>query len=138
MDGVNIRSLSAAWLRRQIAVVNQEPLLFATSLIDNIRYGKPNASMDEVMSAAKDARCSLFIESFPDKYYTYVGEKGTQLSGGQKQRVAIARAIIRDPKYAMIPLYPYCQSCAKGVMSTFDLKEYFTQPIRTERLEHPM
>jgi ABC-type multidrug transport system fused ATPase/permease subunit len=98
LDGVDVRSLSAQWLRRQIVVVNQEPLLFATSIAENIRYGKPWATDEEMLYAAKEANASEFIATLPDGYNTYVGEKGMQMSGGQKQRIAIARAMIKAPK----------------------------------------
>lgn len=75
-----------------------EPVLFATSILENIRYGRPEATMDEVRKAAKQANADQFIESFPEKYDTIVGERGASLSGGQKQRIAIARAILKDPQ----------------------------------------
>lgn len=75
-----------------------EPVLFATSILENIRYGRPDATMEEVREAARQANAESFIESFPDGYDTVVGERGAALSGGQKQRIAIARAILKDPK----------------------------------------
>jgi ATP-binding cassette subfamily B (MDR/TAP) protein 8 len=72
--------------------------LFATSILENIRYGKPDATMEEVQEAARKANAEIFIESFPSGYDTVVGERGAALSGGQKQRIAIARAILKDPK----------------------------------------
>jgi ABC-type multidrug transport system fused ATPase/permease subunit len=77
--------------------VSQEPSLFATSIIENIRYGRPNATFEEVREAARAANADDFIEGFPDGYKTIVGERGVQLSGGQKQRVAIARALLKNP-----------------------------------------
>ncbi|CEG78974.1 Putative ATP-binding cassette, subfamily B (MDR/TAP), member 10 [Rhizopus microsporus] len=76
----------------------KEPVLFATSILENIRYGRPDATLEEVKEAARQANAESFIESFPDGYETIVGERGAALSGGQKQRIAIARAILKDPK----------------------------------------
>jgi ATP-binding cassette subfamily B protein len=98
---VPFNELEPEWLRRQVGVVAQEPLLFSTSIADNIRYGRPEASDAEVEAAAKMANAHGFIEKFPEKYATLVGERGIQLSGGQKQRVAIARAILNNPKILM-------------------------------------
>lgn len=77
-------------------------MLFQTSILENIAYGKPDATPDEVIAAAKKANCHDFITAFPDGYETKVGERGLQLSGGQKQRVAIARALLRDPKILIL------------------------------------
>jgi ABC-type multidrug transport system fused ATPase/permease subunit len=84
-------------LRRQMAIVPQDVFLFAGSIEENIRYGKENATEEEVIAAAKDANAWEFISTFPDGLSTLVGDRGIQLSGGQKQRIAIARAIIKDP-----------------------------------------
>ncbi|RRO12491.1 ABC transporter ATP-binding protein [Flavobacteriaceae bacterium 14752] len=84
-------------LRQQMAIVPQEVLLFGGSIRDNIAYGNPEASFDEIIKAAKQANAHDFIMSFPEQYETQVGERGVQLSGGQKQRVAIARAVLKDP-----------------------------------------
>lgn len=97
LDGVDLRELSLKDLRANIGVVSQEPLLFDTSVLENIRFGKPDATDAEVIAAAKNANAHSFISNFPDGYNTTVGPKGGKLSGGQKQRVAIARAILRDP-----------------------------------------
>jgi len=97
LDGQDISSLDLRDLRSNIGVVSQEPLLFNTSVMDNIRNGKPDATDAEVIAAAKMANAHTFIDQFPDKYLTSVGPKGSKLSGGQKQRVAIARAILRNP-----------------------------------------
>ena len=102
VDGRDIRTLNPHWLRRQLGLVQQEPILLSRSLLDNIRYGKPDASIDEVQEAARAANIHEFIASLPDQYDTFVGERGTQLSGGQKQRVAIARALIRKPKVLLL------------------------------------
>lgn len=88
----------AACATCQIALVSQEPLLFSGTVADNIRYGRPDASMEEVVAAAEAANARDFIERLPEGYNTKVGEGGIQLSGGQKQRVAIARAVVKDPK----------------------------------------
>jgi ATP-binding cassette, subfamily B (MDR/TAP), member 8 len=84
-------------LRRQIGYINQEPILFATTILENIRYGKPDATSEEIEQAAKSSHADTFIETFPDKYETIVGERGVTLSGGQKQRIAIARALLKNP-----------------------------------------
>jgi ATP-binding cassette subfamily B protein len=80
----------------------QEPVLFAESIADNIRYGRPDASDEEVRQAARDANAASFIEEFPERYETLVGERGVRLSGGQKQRVAIARAVLKDPRILIL------------------------------------
>ena len=96
IDGTNIKDFPLSYLRSKIGIVSQEPVLFATSIFENIRFGCPSASTEEIMEAAKLANAHEFILSFPDAYDTYVGEKGVQMSGGQKQRIAIARAILKD------------------------------------------
>lgn len=102
LDGHDIQSLDTHWLREQIGIVSQEPVLFATTIADNIRYGRPTATDAEVHAAAKAANAHTFIESFTDGYATIVGERGVRLSGGQKQRVAIARAILKDPRVLVL------------------------------------
>ncbi|CAM9261689.1 unnamed protein product [Ectocarpus sp. 12 AP-2014] len=97
LDGVDIATLNPSWLRRQIGVVDQEPVLFAGSISDNIRYGVPSATDKQVEAAAKQANAHDFIMDFPEAYETKVGDEGRQLSGGQKQRVAIARAVLKNP-----------------------------------------
>lgn len=97
IDGQPIRDLSLTTLRPNLALVPQEVLLFGGSIADNIAYGKPGASREEIERAAKLANASQFIESLPEGYETLVGERGAQLSGGQRQRIAIARAILADP-----------------------------------------
>jgi ATP-binding cassette subfamily B protein len=97
IDGAPISELDPSALRRQIGLVAQEPILFATSIADNIRYGRPTATDDEVRAAAVAANADGFVSAFPEGYQTRVGERGVRLSGGQKQRVAIARALLKDP-----------------------------------------
>uniref|UniRef100_A0A8C4YY90 Mitochondrial potassium channel ATP-binding subunit n=1 Tax=Gadus morhua TaxID=8049 RepID=A0A8C4YY90_GADMO len=98
LDGLDIQTLDLSWLRGQvIGFINQEPVLFGSSVMENIRFGKPEATDAEVISAAKQANAHRFITSFPDGYGTVVGERGVTLSGGQKQRIAIARALIKNP-----------------------------------------
>ncbi len=102
LDGVPYGELDPEWLRRKVGVVAQEPLLFSTSIADNIRYGRPDATDAEVEAAAKTANAHVFISKFPEGYQTLVGERGIQLSGGQKQRVAIARAVLKDPRILIL------------------------------------
>ncbi|NXA63144.1 ABCB8 protein, partial [Mohoua ochrocephala] len=98
LDGHDIASLDPSWLRGQvIGFISQEPVLFGTTIMENIRFGKPGASDAEVYEAARLANADGFIRSFPEGYDTIVGERGTALSGGQKQRIAIARALLKDP-----------------------------------------
>lgn len=96
LDGVDLRDLRRTDLRRQMALVPQEPVIFATSVRENIRFGRPSASDAEVEEAARAAAAAGFVEAMPQGYDTFVGERGVMLSGGQKQRIAIARAILRD------------------------------------------
>ncbi|KAF7727473.1 ATP-binding cassette, sub-B (MDR TAP), member 8 [Apophysomyces ossiformis] len=102
LDGHDLAILDPSWLRHHIGYINQEPVLFATSILENIRYGRPDATIEEVREAARKANAESFIESFPDGYETVVGERGTSLSGGQKQRLAIARAILKDPQILIL------------------------------------
>jgi ATP-binding cassette subfamily B protein len=102
LDGRDLRTLDAVWLRRRVGVVAQEPLLFSTSIKENIRYGRGTATDEEVEAAARAANAHEFIARFPEAYETKVGERGVQLSGGQKQRVAIARAVLKDPKVLIL------------------------------------
>jgi ATP-binding cassette subfamily B protein len=97
VDGINISDLSLSAYRHNLGIVPQEVILFGGSIRENIQYGKPGATLDEVREAARKANALEFIENFPDKFETMVGERGIKLSGGQRQRVAIARAILKDP-----------------------------------------
>lgn len=98
IDGMDIRNLTLASLRRHIGIVHQDTFLFSATIRANISYGKPDASLEEVKNAARIARLHDFIESLPNGYETWVGERGITLSGGQKQRLAIARTILLDPR----------------------------------------
>merc|ERR1712176_1110039 len=103
MDGAPLSSYDPHWLRSKvIAVVSQEPTLFNMSILENIRFGNPDATDDEVFDAAEKANCLEFISKLPQGFKTNVGERGSQLSGGQKQRVAIARALIKNPSILIL------------------------------------
>ncbi|KAK6913177.1 ABC transporter type 1, transmembrane domain [Dillenia turbinata] len=102
LDGVSIVKLQLKWLRSQMGLVSQEPALFATSIKENILFGKEDATTDEVVDAAKSANAHNFISQLPQGYDTQVGERGVQMSGGQKQRIAIARAIIKAPRILLL------------------------------------
>ncbi|XP_045174290.2 mitochondrial potassium channel ATP-binding subunit-like [Mercenaria mercenaria] len=103
IDGQNIGDLDPSWLRgRAIGFINQEPVLFATSVLENIRYGRPDASDVEVHEAATQANAHDFIQGFPKGYNTVLGERGVTVSGGQKQRIAIARALIKNPSILIL------------------------------------
>ena len=97
LDGIDVRELTLASLRRAIGVVQQDVYLFSGSIYDNIAYGKPGATREEVEKAARLAGAEAFIKLLPDGYDTYVGERGVKLSGGQKQRISIARVFLKDP-----------------------------------------
>ncbi len=102
LDGHDLKALDPSWLRKQIGVVSQEPILFSCSIAENIRYGRAGATEAELEAAARAANAHDFITRFPEGYATMVGERGVQLSGGQKQRVAIARAVLKDPRLLVL------------------------------------
>ena len=102
IDGIDARKLSRKSIREMCAVVTQEPFLFDTTILENIRFGRPEASHNEVVAAARAGNAHEFIEKLPQGYDTPVGELGSQLSGGQRQRITVARAILRDPQILIL------------------------------------
>ncbi|HAP69887.1 MAG TPA: multidrug ABC transporter ATP-binding protein [Flavobacteriales bacterium] len=102
IDGINTKEMGLEFLRNQMAIVPQDVILFGGTIRENIEYGKPGASLEEIEEAAKKANAHIFVDSFPEKYDTVVGERGIQLSGGQRQRIAIARAVLKDPRILIL------------------------------------
>ena len=124
IDGVDIRDVPVRELRRQMAIVTQETLLFDDSLLENIRYGRPQATDADVLEAAQRADVLQLIEALPERFATRVGEKGAALSGGQRQRVALARAVIRDPSVLILDEATSAIDAQSEVLIHRVLKEY--------------
>lgn len=98
IDGHKLDEISPFWLRSElIGFIEQQPILFATTILENIRYGRPEATVEEVYEVSKQSQSHNFVTALPEAYSTNVGERGTQLSGGQRQRIAIARALLKKP-----------------------------------------
>jgi ATP-binding cassette subfamily B protein len=102
IDGKPVSEYGISELRKNIAIVPQEVMLFGGTIYENIAYGRPSATQAEIYEAAKKAYATEFIDTFPEKFETLVGERGVKLSGGQRQRIAIARAILKDPKILIL------------------------------------
>jgi ABC transporter fused permease/ATP-binding protein len=102
IDGNDTKEMGLEFLRNQMAIVPQDVILFGGTIRENIEYGKPGATMEEIEEAARKANAHIFVDSFPEKYDTVVGERGIQLSGGQRQRIAIARAVLKDPRILIL------------------------------------
>ncbi|MEW6439385.1 MAG: ABC transporter ATP-binding protein [bacterium] len=102
LDGIDLKKYKVEWLRKQIALVSQDTFLFHTTILENIRFSKPEAPLQDIVDASKAACIHEFIESLPEQYHTVVGDRGVRLSGGQKQRISIARSVLMEPKVLIL------------------------------------
>ena len=127
IDGNDVRKLTLESLRSQIGLVSQDVYLFGGSIKDNIAYGKPDATMDEIVDAAKKANIHDFIMELPDKYDTFVGERGTRLSGGQKQRISIARVFLKNPPVLILDEATRASALSRKVWRSWQRTERLSQ-----------